>query len=977
MQLSLLKTFTTLILAFLFLPNTGIAEERHHRVEVSLDGRPLVEVAETGIAMDIASLRPGVSFLAELSDTELRSLSDAGFTYEVLIEDMSAYYQERNRGFDIDEFNRTMGTRDNGTPYPTPDNFSLGSMGGFHTNSEAMDDLDDMRDLFPNLISERMVIGETTTIEDRNVYYVRISNDPDVEQDKPKVLYTALTHAREPASLQQMLFQMWYLLENYDSDPEIQYLIDNMEMYFVPVVNPDGYVYCETTHPNGGSMHRKNMRVNSNGSIGVDLNRNFGYKWGYDNTGSSPNPSMQTYRGTAPFSEPETQLQKELAENYDFKLALNNHTFSDLLIYPWGYNDQLTPDGDIFIEYADYMTRENGYVYGTCYETLGYFANGVSDDWFYGEQDTKDKVFAFTPEAGSPADGFWPAIDRIEEICAGHTHMNLGLARLALEYAELTELSGDYISERTTSIEFEVLNLGQSSPADYTVSLIPVTNNILEAGDPVGFENMEVLDLETGHITMELQPYINTGDEITFVLSLDNGSFAWNDTITKFYGQPEIVFHDSAENMDNWNTDNWGLCTQHYYSEPSSFADSPGSDYSSNAHETIIIAEPFDLSETTLAWVEFQTRFHIEANWDYAQFLYSIDGQQSWVPLPGEYTDTGGSNQDPGEPLYHGSQTNWVQEQTDLSHLAGEEEVWLKFRLVSDHIINYEGFYFDEFKLFTLDYDISFHFFPPEEVSFYQHQEKVLDFADYINWQPEGEVEITWEGSDNFHVEVTSQTVVTISNADPQWTGQEQVSFSIADDLGAADGNILVISMEVPAPEITGQEEKETQQGVAFDIHMHDLHVEDPHFSYPDDFTLTVHEGDHFTLSGDHTIIPDDDFSGWLEVPLTVNNGFKDSDLYHFGVDVDASTDISGTQTGEVRIYYDQSAREVVVILPSHKNISTADIAIRDVSGRKMLQQKLDGDQHQHRISLHQLGTGVFIISLRGDLNASEKIIIH
>ncbi len=197
------------------------------------------------------------------------------------------------------------------------------------------------------------------------------------------------------------------------------------------------------------------------------------------------------------------------------------------------------------------MTRENGYVYGTCYETLGYFANGVSDDWFYGEQDTKDKVFAFTPEAGSPADGFWPAIDRIEEICAGHTHMNLGLARLALEYAELTELSGDYISERTTSIEFEVLNLGQSSPADYTVSLIPVTDNILQAGDPVGFVNMEVLDLESDHITMELQPYINTGEEITFVLSLDNGSFAWNDTITKYYGQPEVV---SMTTRKTWTT---------------------------------------------------------------------------------------------------------------------------------------------------------------------------------------------------------------------------------------------------------------------------------------------------------------------------------------------------------------------------------------------------------------------------------------
>ncbi len=972
------KITASLLLSFLMMI-TGLltAEETYRRVEVDLQGRTVTEIAETGISMDIAKFRPGVSFVAELSEPELRSLSDAGFTYEVLIEDMSAYYQERNRGFDIDEFNRTMGTRDNGTPYPTPENFTLGSMGGFHTNSEAMDDLDDMRDLFPDLISERMIIGETTTIEDRNVYYVRISNNPDVEQDKPKVLYTALTHAREPASLQQMLFQMWYLLENYESDPEIQYLIDNMEMYFVPVVNPDGYVQCETTHPNGGSMHRKNMRVNADGSIGVDINRNFGYKWGHDNSGSSPNPSAQTYRGTAPFSEPATQLQKELAETYDFKLALNNHTFSDLLIYPWGYNDQLTDDGDIFIEYADYMTRENGYVYGTCYETLGYFANGVSDDWFYGEQDTKDKVFAFTPEAGSPADGFWPAIDRIEEICAGHTHMNLGLARLALEYAELTELSGDYISEQNTSIEFEVLHLGQSSPADYSVSLIPVSDNIMEAGDPVTFQDMEVLDLETGTITMELQPHINTGDEIAFILSLDNGNFAWNDTITKYYGQPEVVFHDSAENMDNWTTDSWGLCTQHYYTAPSAFADSPGSNYDNNAHETIIIAEPFDLSETSLAWVEFQTRFDIEANWDYAQFLYSADDQQTWVPLAGEHTTTGGSYQDTGEPLYHGSQTNWVQEQTDLSHLTGEEEVWLKFRLISDHMINEEGFYFDEFKLYTLEHGISYHFLPPEELSFYQHQEKTLNFADYVNWDLEGDIVVEWEGSNHFLIDVSENTEVTISNMDPQWTGEEHITFSISDDQGTADADILVTSMEVPAPVITGQEEKEAEPGVAFDFNMLDLHVEDQFFEYPDDFTLTIHEGNHYNLDGYITIIPDEDFTGWMEIPVTIHNGFQASDAYHFNVEVDSPTSTEDWQASASHIFYDQTNREVVVAWSTDQQIRKTTITIRDVAGRTLMEKQVDTERHQQRFNVQDLGKGVLIISLQGDIHKTEKVIIH
>jgi len=977
MHFDLARPFSSFFIICILFFTSLSAGEVHHRVQVDLQGRPVAEIAETGVSMDIATLRPGVSFVAEYSETELRAIKDAGFTYEVLIEDMSTYYQQRNRNFDVDDFNRMMGARDNGTPYPTPENFSLGSMGGFHTNAEAMDELDDMRDLFPELVSERMVIGETTTIEDRNVYYVRISNSPDEEQDKPKVLYTALTHAREPASLQQMLFQMWYLLENYDNDPEIQYLIDNMEMYFVPVVNPDGYVQCETTHPNGGSMHRKNMRVNSDGSIGVDLNRNFGYEWGHDNSGSSSIPSQQTYRGTAPFSEPETQLQKELAETYDFKLALNNHTFSDLLIYPWGYNDQLTPDGDIFIEYADYMTRENGYVYGTCYETLGYYANGVSDDWFYGEQVTKDKVFAFTPEAGSPADGFWPAVNRIEEICAGHTHMNMGLARLALEYAELTDLSGDYIAERNAEIEFEIINLGQSSPASYTVSLVPVSDNIIEAGEPVSFEDMEVLDEESASISMELQPYINTGEEITFILSLDNGAFAWNDTITKYYGQPEIVFYDPCENLDNWTTDNWGICTQHYYEAPSSIADSPGSNYENNAHETIVINEPFDLGEATVAWAEFHTRFAIEANWDYAQFLYSVDNKQNWIPLAGEHTATGGSNQDPGQPVYHGSQTQWVPEQVDLSHLAGEEEVWLKFRFVSDHIINDEGFYFDEFKLFTLDYDMSYHFFPPSEISFYQHQQQELDFSDHVNWELDGEVTISWSESENFLVDVSDQTIVTIANEDPHWTGEETITFHVADNIGSADADIHITSLEVPAPVITGQEEAEMTQGESFTFEPEMLHVEDDFFAYPDDFTLTVHDGEGYAVSGEMDVIPDTDFTGWLQIPVSAHNGFQESDIFSFELEVHAPTDISNLQTEEINIYYDQTSGELVIDIINYHGTANINLLLHDITGRTLLENSDITIRGQYRKPLENIGAGVFVLQISGDIREAQKIFVY
>ena len=195
---------------------------------------------------------------------------------------------------------------------------------------------------------------------------VKISDNPDIDEQEPEILYTALIHAREPQSMMQMIYFMYYLLENYNTDPSVQYLVDNREMFFIPVLNPDGYEYNRSTNPSGGGMWRKN-RKNNGGSYGIDLNRNFGpyAYWNAPNGGSSTVPSSDTYRGTAPFSEPETaNLRDFLATRY-FKNALNYHTYSNLLIYPYGALEMETPDSATFREFARDMTAYNGYEYGT------------------------------------------------------------------------------------------------------------------------------------------------------------------------------------------------------------------------------------------------------------------------------------------------------------------------------------------------------------------------------------------------------------------------------------------------------------------------------------------------------------------------------------------------------------------------------------------------------------------------------------
>lgn len=677
--------------------------EKYSRVKILTQNKLEIEtIAALGIALDGLQLKPGSYIIGEFSSNELILLKDSGFEFEILIDDLTEYYLVRNKGVDIKQVNSKIKASPkvvNG--YKTPSNFKLGSMGGYHTYQELLDELDEMREQFPNLISEKNTIGSTTTIQGRPVYWVRISNNPNQDQEKPKVLYTSLTHAREPASMQQMLYQMWYYLENYSTNPEIKYLVDNIEMFFIPCVNPDGYIYNQSISPNGGGLWRKNRRVNGDGSMGVDLNRNFGYQWGFDNTGSSPIGSSETYRGTGAFSEPETQLIKQFCEEREISLALNNHTYSDILIYPWGYNSTLTPDAEVFIEYAKLLTFENKYVYGTCFETLNYTANGGSDDWFYGEQQTKNKIMAFTPEAGKPSDGFWPQISRIEEICAGHTSMNLYMARFALAYANILDKTPPFISEENSSFSFEIMCLGIDTPSIFTISLEPISSNIISVGEPATFSGMKILQTASGSINISINPSAEVGEQVRFAVHVDNGSFTRTDTITKIFGEMDILFESSCDNLTGWTSTSWGSTTQNYHSSPASITDSPLGQYLSNSNTYIELVQEIDLKGTLQAYVEFMTMWSIEPSWDYAQFMVSSNGGTTWVPLAGEYTAIGGQYQDVGKPVYHGKQAQWVKERISLnSHLGNKLK--FRFRLISDSHVNDDGFYFDDFKVITM-----------------------------------------------------------------------------------------------------------------------------------------------------------------------------------------------------------------------------------------------------------------------------------
>jgi len=388
-----------IVLAILFNFSLSFGEE-YIQAKIYIDSKndyqkvrelPLDQVYQTDTYIEVVT-----------NQDELKLLQSLGLRVEVVHEDMVAFYQSR-----LDA------SRD---------------MGGYMTLDEINEKLDSIIADHSSIVSNKVSIGQT--IEGRDVWAVKISDNPNTDESEPEILYTAAIHAREVITPLVVFNIMDHLTDNYGILSDITELVDNREMWFVVPVNPDGYYYNEVTNPNGGGMWRKNRRNNGDGTYGVDLNRNYGYQWGYDDDGSSPITSEPTYRGTGPFSEPETQNMRDFIIAHEFVITVYYHSYSNLYLWPWGYDYVLTPENDLFQAIGDSMASFNGYTATPAHGL--YPANGVTDDWGYGEQVLKNKNYAFTPEVGSSEDGFWPSTDRIPDL----VNENLGPALLLASIAD-------------------------------------------------------------------------------------------------------------------------------------------------------------------------------------------------------------------------------------------------------------------------------------------------------------------------------------------------------------------------------------------------------------------------------------------------------------------------------------------------------------------------------------------------------------
>jgi carboxypeptidase T len=255
-------------------------------------------------------------------------------------------------------------------------------LAGYHSAASLEQDLRQLAEARPD-IAELKEIGRS--IEGRPIHLLRVGERRNGEA--PKILFMGCHHAREWIAVEVPFLLAKELVERAD-DPQIAGWLSRGEVWVAPMVNPDGHEHSRTEQ----RLWRKNRRSNPDGSFGVDPNRNYGYMWGILNVPTSSHvPSDETYVGPRAFSEPETQAVRDLIARERFLGVITYHSYSQLILYPWGYTENPVPDShdrELMIQLAADMQaliqEVHGVVYTPQQSSELYPTAGDTTDWTYG-----------------------------------------------------------------------------------------------------------------------------------------------------------------------------------------------------------------------------------------------------------------------------------------------------------------------------------------------------------------------------------------------------------------------------------------------------------------------------------------------------------------------------------------------------------------------------------------------------------------
>jgi carboxypeptidase T len=287
---------------------------------------------------------------------------------------------------------------------------------------------DEMTALLQGLAANYSDIMSLTSIgktyEGRDLWMVKLSDNVNQQENEPELLFMGAHHGNEKPSYEVLIYFIQYMVENYEDSNvgDVKDAINNTQIYVLPMVNPDGVAAGTRKNrvPNHGSFGQKTEIT----SVGVDLNRNYGYRWFrfflllplYAGS-TSIFDNNDAYRGEWSFSENETQAIRQFVDTHNITISISYHTYGNLILFPWGYSILPAKDKPVFVSIGENISNIDSYLSAqsvNLYPTIG-----DACDWMYGTYGT----FAFTIELG---ESFAPNDpDVLQEMYRIHTNVNL------------------------------------------------------------------------------------------------------------------------------------------------------------------------------------------------------------------------------------------------------------------------------------------------------------------------------------------------------------------------------------------------------------------------------------------------------------------------------------------------------------------------------------------------------------------------
>ena len=299
---------------------------------------------------------------------------------------------------------------------------------------------------FPQ-ITKLVSIGKS--VEGRDIWALKISNNPEVNENEPTVLFNSMHHAREVMTPEVAIDIISYLTENFDSDEQVRAWVENTQIWVIPMLNVDG----NNKVWNGNSMWRKNTQ----GGYGVDINRNYPHKWG-GCSGSSGSRWSDTYRGSSAGSEPETQALMNFVTEHRPVFNISFHSYSEMVLYPFGCNGSKTNMHDLVSSIGKKMAADVGYIHGTPWEIL-YSVDGGDIDWMYEHVGTIPYVI----EVSSRREGFQPSYAQWRDKTVERVRPSW---QLLLDRVSQAGVKGSVVDQLGNQLEFvlKVFKEGSTTP---------------------------------------------------------------------------------------------------------------------------------------------------------------------------------------------------------------------------------------------------------------------------------------------------------------------------------------------------------------------------------------------------------------------------------------------------------------------------------------------------------------------------------